>query len=72
MQYVRRMEDEAYSDIDKEIAEATRRGEAVDGSAIGAQAANSALSAYGFEKLLELLEAQPAPAALPDPADRVA
>jgi hypothetical protein len=68
MQYVRRMDDEAYSDIDKAIAEATREGEAVDGSAIGAEAANRALSAYGFERLLELVEPG-SPPALGDKAD---
>ena len=63
------MDDEAKSDIEKAIAEATREGRAIDGSAIGAEAANRALAAYGFEKLLELLEADPAPPALTDPAD---
>lgn len=61
MQYIRRMDDEAKSDIEKAIAEATREGRAIDGSKIGAEAANRALSAYGFDQLVELLEADPAP-----------
>ena len=69
MQYVRRMDDEAKSDIDQAIAEATREGRAIDGSKIGAEAANRALASYGFDQLLELLEADAAPPALADPAD---
>ena len=69
MQYVRRMDADANSDIDKAIAEATREGRAIDGSKIGAEAANRALEAFGFAQLVELLEPEAAPAALPDPAD---
>lgn len=68
-QYLRRMDDEARSDYEQQIAEATRKGEAIDGAALGAEAANRALTAYGFEQLRELVEADPAPAALADPAD---
>lgn len=69
MQYVRRMDADANSDIDKAIAEATREGRPIDGSAIGAEAANRALSSYGFEQLLELIEAEAVTPALTDPAD---
>lgn len=69
MQYVRRMDDEAKSDIEKAIAEATREGRAIDGSKVGAEAANRALAAYGFDQLLEIIDAGPAAAALEDPAD---
>lgn len=69
MQYVRRMDDEAKSDIEKAIAEATREGRAIDGSKVGAEAANRALAAYGFDQLLEIIDAGPVAAALEDPAD---
>ena len=57
-QYLRRLDDEAKSQIDQSIAEATREGKLVDGAVVGALAANSALSAYGIEALQGILEAE--------------
>lgn len=56
-QYLRRLDDEAKSYIEQAIADATREGKLVDGSVVGALAANNALSSYGIEPLRGMLEA---------------